>query len=210
VLYLLVVGAAIAVVYHRVDISAVHAEAAKLNGVLVFALMVILPLFGFPVSVLHVAAGIRFGGLLGQGLVALSILLQLLASYGLVKVWRHHFDRMRWLRRVRARIPKGAHTSICLTGVLLPGAPYWTINYALALVGVPLRTYLACGVPIHTLRSTVTVAFGDQSDELTIGRLALLLGYALTILLTCWWAYRRVRSRLEDQPEAEDGQRQPA
>ena len=74
------------------NIETVHAYAEKLNGVLAFALLTILPLLGFPVSVLHITAGIKFGVVRGILLVALSILIQLLASYGLVH-WRRKIFR---------------------------------------------------------------------------------------------------------------------
>jgi uncharacterized membrane protein YdjX (TVP38/TMEM64 family) len=201
----------VAALFHRViDIDAVHAEADRLPAGVVFALLLILPLFGFPVSLLHVAAGIRFGVALGLAVVALSILLQLLASYAIVRRWRKYFERARWVAKLRRRLPHGAHASVSVFTVLLPGAPYSAINYVLPLLGVPLRTFLLCAFPIHTLRSTVTVTFGDQSDQLTAGRLAVLLVYALLIVGAMWWAYHRLQSRLSGPPPAGGDRKQPA
>ena len=206
----IVVAAVAAALYHRIDLEAVHATAARLNGGAAFALLVVLPLLGFPASLLHVAAGIRFGVPLGLALVSLSILLQLLASFALVRVWRAHFERARWLRHLRARIPQGAHASVCAFTVLLPGAPFAAVNYVLPLMGVPLRTFLLCAWPLHTLRSTVTVAFGGHSAHLTATRLAGLGVYALAILGASWWAYRRLRSRFAGPRRAAGGRTRPA
>lgn len=195
-------------IYSQIDVHELHRQAARLPAAVAFACLAVLPLVGFPASLLHVAAGIRFGAALGLALVSLSICLQLLASFAIVHVWRARFERARWVERVRRRIPKGAHASICVFTVLLPGAPYAAINYVLPLVGVPLRTFLLCCLPLHTLRSTVTVVFGDQSDELTPARLAALGAYALTILGTSWWMYRRLRRQFENQPAAA-GDRKP-
>jgi uncharacterized membrane protein YdjX (TVP38/TMEM64 family) len=203
-----VIALAAAFFYRRLDMNAVHAYAEQLNGFAAFALLTVLPLFGFPASVLHVAAGIRFGLGLGLALVALSILLQLLASYGLVHVFHDRFER--WLTPLRKRIPEGTHASICVLAVLLPGAPFTAINYVLPLAGVPLRTYLFCCLPLHVLRSTVTVTFGDQSDKLTASRLAVLVAYALLILTASIVTYRRLRAQLGDPPSAADGRKQPA
>jgi uncharacterized membrane protein YdjX (TVP38/TMEM64 family) len=192
------------------DIDAVHAAADRLNPIVAFALLVLLPLVGFPASILHVVAGIRFGGKLGLLLVSASILLQLLASYAIVRIWRDRLDRSRWLKQVRARLPEGTHSSICIFAVLLPGAPYAAINTVLPLIGVPLRTYVLCCWPIHTLRSTITVFFGDQSDRLTPSRLAVLALYALAIFAVSWWMYRRVKTQLGGQPSGADGRKQPA
>lgn len=203
-----VLAIAAALVFRHIDIEALHASADRLPGIVAFALLTLLPLVGFPASILHVAAGIRFGQGLGLALVALSILLQLLASYALVHLFRERFTR--WLAPVRKKIPSGAHASVCVLAVLLPGAPFTAINYVLPLLGVPLRTYLLCCLPLHVLRSTVTVTFGGQSDHLTPGRLAALVAYALLILGASAWTYRRVRSQLESPPPAAGGRRQPA
>lgn len=204
VIVIAVIGA---LIYSQLDVHEVHRQAARLPAPLGFALLTVLPLLGFPASLLHIAAGIRFGAPLGMALVSLSIGLQLLASFAIVRLWRGHFERARWVAKVRKRIPKGAHASICIFTLLLPGAPYAGINYVLPLVGVPLRTFLLCAWPVHTLRSTVTVVFGDQSDELTPWRLAALAAYALTVLGACWWMFRRLRRQFEDPPAAASGRK---
>lgn len=188
--------------------SAVHEAADRLHGGIAFALLTLLPLAGFPASLIHLAAGVRFGAQLGLALVTLSILLQLLASYALAHRFKERLTR--WVAPLRERIPEGAHASICVITVLLPGAPYAAVNYVLPLLGVPLRTYLLCCLPLHALRATVTVTFGDQSDRLTPGRLAVLVAYALVIAGASFVTYRRMRAKLEDQPPAASGRKQPA
>ena len=207
--FALVVGAISALVYSQLEIEAVHREAARINGGIAFALLVVLPLVGFPASVVHVAAGIRFGAPIGLALVSLSILLQLLASYAIVSVWRKRFERARWVKKIRERIPEGAHASVCVFTVLLPGVPYTAVNCVLPIIGVPLRTFIACAWPLHTLRSTVTVIFGDQSAHLTAARLAVLLAYALLIAGASWWTYRRLQDQFEDPPPMVGDQKQP-
>ena len=203
-----VIATVAALLFHGLDIQKLHTYAARLNGGVAFALLTLLPLVGFPVNVLHIAAGIRFGIPLGLTLVALSILLQLLSSYALVHLFRNKFEH--WLAPLRARIPRGAHASICVFVVMLPGAPFSAINYVLPLIGVPLRTYLLCCLPLHALRSTVTVSLGGQSNDLTPARLAVLAAYATLVLGVSWWTYRRIRSQLGDQPSAANGLRRPA
>ncbi len=208
VAYIAGIAVVAAFAFHALDIERVHAIAARLNGGVAFALLTVLPLVGFPASILHIAAGIRFGIPLGLALVAASILLQLLASYALVHLFRDHFER--WFAPLRRRIPAGAHASICVFAVLLPGAPFFAVNYVLPSLGVPLRTYLLCCLPLHVLRSTITVSFGDQSDHLTATRLAVLVAYALLLLGAGWWTYRRVKGQLEGPRKAAGGRKQPA
>lgn len=192
----------------RINVQGVHEVADRLNGAVAFGLLVVLPLCGFPVSVLHLAAGIRFGAPLGFALVSLSILLQLLASYWLVRLWREGFARR--FDNLRRRIPQGAHASLCVFAVLLPGAPYVAINYVLPLIGVRLRTFILYCWPLHTLRSTVTVLLGDQTDKLTLERLVVLGVYALLLTGGSWWVYRRLRRQLGDPQPGGDDRMQPA
>jgi uncharacterized membrane protein YdjX (TVP38/TMEM64 family) len=197
-----------ALLFRQLDMAAVHEAADRLPGWLAFALLTVLPLLALPASILHIAAGIRFGAPLGMALVSLSILIQLLASYALAQRFRGHLSR--WLAPLRERIPHGTHASICVVTVLLPGAPYAAVNYVLPLLGVPLRTYLVCCLPLHILRATVTVTFGDHSDRLTPTRLVVLAGYALLIAAASLVTYRRMRLKLEGPRPVADGRKQPA
>lgn len=182
------------------NITAIHAYANRLNGPLAFLLLIILPLLGFPVSVLHVTAGIRFGVARGLALVALSILIQLLASYGLV-YWRESYFQRRF-RKIRAEIPDGAHGAVTLFTLLVPGVPYFAKNYVLPVIGVPLRTYLALGFPIHTIQSVIAVVLGDESNHLTSLRITVMVVYYAVTLAASWWAFRLVRTQVVSQPKA--------
>jgi uncharacterized membrane protein YdjX (TVP38/TMEM64 family) len=202
---LVVAGALL--LHGRIDPTMIHEYAMRLNPYAAFALLVVLPLFGFPASVLHVAAGIRFGAGLGLLLTSISIGLQLLISYGVVRLWGGFFRKR--LEPLRRRIPTGAHASIAVFAVLLPGAPFAAVNYVLPLIGIRLRTYLLCCWPIHTLRSTVTVLLGDQSEHFDLRRLTILGAYALLLAIASWWLYRRLRRQLANPPAEADGRMQP-
>jgi uncharacterized membrane protein YdjX (TVP38/TMEM64 family) len=184
--------------YGQISVSELAALAERLNGWLVFAGVLVLPLVGFPVSVLHLLAGMRWGIPEGMALVTASIFLQLLASHGVVQMARPLFARR--LGNVRRRIPHGAHGPVSLFTMLLPGVPYFAKNYVLPLIGVPLRTYMAWCFPLHSLRATVPVIFGDQADELTPLRVVLYGVYGAAILLACAWVFRRLRGQIGDRP----------
>lgn len=201
-------AAGLILLYLKVDIDQVHAISEKLPGWLCFTLLVGLPLVGFPASVLHLGAGLRFGTPLGLTLVWLSILLQLLASYVLVH-WNRAFFARRF-KAVRSKIPHGAHAPVTLFTMLIPGAPYFAQNYVLPVIGVPLRLYLAISLPIHCIRSTVAVIVGGHSHNLTPGRVLAMLVYGATILAASWWALRRLKTTLGDRSPAASGRKQPA
>lgn len=192
--------AALSLLYRQIDVAALHRRAEAINGIWVFVLMTVLPLVGFPVSVTHAVAGVRFGLGLGWALVAVSIVLQLLASYALVKSLPDFFSHR--FERVRQRLPHTAHVPLTLFTLLLPGVPYFAKNYVLPLAGVPLRTYLLWSAPIHIARSIVGILFGDMSDHLTPARVTGFVIYALAITATCAWAFRRLQAQVQAPPPA--------
>jgi len=194
--------------YRQIDIEAVHRRAEGINGVLVFVLMTLLPMVGFPVTVTHAVAGVRFGLPLGLTLVAVSITLQMLLSFALVKMAPHLFARR--LDPLRRRLPKTAHTPLTQFTMLLPGVPYFAQNYVLPLMGVPLGTYLLWGVPIHIARSIVGIAFGDMSDDLTPLRLAGFATYFVLVTLACTWAFRRLQAQVKGQRSKAGGRKRRA
>lgn len=198
VLALLGIGLA----WGRIDIDALHARAARLNGVAVFIAVTLLPMAGFPVSILHVVTGVRFGTGLGLAITTVSILIQLLASYALVKAAPDFFARL--VEPLRKRLPEAAHTPLTQFTMLLPGAPYFAQNYVLPLVGVPLGTYLLWSYPLHVVRSIVGVIFGHESNNLTPGKIAGFAVYSIAIGLTCAWSFRRLQRRMKAPPPGEN------
>lgn len=203
-----VIAVAWAIVGGAIDMRAVHEKAARTNGVVVFALLVLLPLIGFPVAVLHFAVGIRFGLWIGLGLVAVSIPLQLAGYYGLVR-WQKEFFRDKF-KGLRGKIPPGAHDAMAVFTLLIPGAPYFAQNYALALMGVPFRVALRWAMPLNLARAAVTILVGDQSDHLTRGRIAWIALYALVLVGASWLAYRRLHARMTGRRRAGNGRKSPA
>jgi uncharacterized membrane protein YdjX (TVP38/TMEM64 family) len=201
----LVVLGAIALwwLYGRIDVAAWHARAERLDGFTVFAALTFLPLFGFPISVLHVIAGARFGVALGLALVGISIVIQLLLSYWFVALAPGFFARR--MAPWRARLPRAAHRPLTQFTMLVPGAPYFVQNYVLPVMGVPLGTYVLWGTLLHFVRSMVGVAFGEVSGDLTPLRIALFCLYGVTITLACAWAFRRLRAQLRHPQSAGDG-----
>ncbi len=199
------IAGAWALAAHGVDMHTVHEKAKGLNGFLAFALLVLLPLIGFPIALLHFAMGIRFGIALGLGLVALSIPLQLLAFYGLTR-WKKEFFKDKF-KGLRGKVPANAREEATIFTLLIPGAPFFAQNYALALMGVPFRTCLRWAFPLHLMRATMTVVLGDMSDHLTPWRITALVLYGLLLLGGSWWSYRRLQARLTGRPKAGNGRK---
>ncbi|HTO02819.1 MAG TPA: hypothetical protein VL069_03915 [Opitutus sp.] len=199
---------ALTILYRQIDVQALHRRAEDLNGFMIFVLMTVLPLGGFPVSICHAIAGVRFGMAWGLLLVSVSIILQLLASYGLVKAAPKFFEEH--LEPWRKRVPKGAHTPVTQFTMLVPGVPYFVQNYILPLIGVPLRPYLIWAGTIHILKSIVGIAFGHMSDDFTPLRIAGFVAYAIFITVATAFAFRRLQAQMKGPPATASDRKQPA
>jgi len=204
-----IIAVVVAAIWFReqLNLESLHAHANRLNGTVVFIGLLLLPLVGFPVSMLHAVAGAKFGFGLGLVLVAVSIAFQLVASYAIVHLAPDFFARrFAWLHD---RLPPATHRSLALFTMLLPGAPYFAQNYVLAVVGVPLRILFVYGFPIHVARSIIGVIFGEWSDHMTPGRIAICVLYAVSVTVVCALAFRRLRAQLHSRPPAAGDRKRP-
>jgi uncharacterized membrane protein YdjX (TVP38/TMEM64 family) len=183
--------AAAGMFWGRLDLAEWHARARRLPAVPVLAAIAVLPLAGFPVSWLHVMAGVRFGFVGGIGAVALTSVLHHVLGWGLVRVLPS-----RWWARLepwRRPLAGAGHRDATLLCCLLPGMPYTAQLYLLPLLGTPFPLMFGLSSLLHTARAVVTILFGDLSDELTPFRLALLAGYYLVLFTLSALAVRRLR-----------------
>ena len=200
--------AIVAVIWFRdsIDLKALHAHAQDFNGALVILCLAVLPLVGFPASVLQAITGAKFGFPWGMVIVGASIAFQLVAAYFLVHIAPGFFSRR--FKSLRERLPDGSHRTLTLFTMFLPGAPYFAQNYALAIAGVPFRMFFGYCFPIHFTRSVIGVIFGEWSGNFTPTRIAIVVAYNVVITLVCAWAFRRLRRQLRNQP-AKAGGRKP-
>jgi uncharacterized membrane protein YdjX (TVP38/TMEM64 family) len=197
-----VVAIALVWLYRQIDLRALETRADATNGGVVFAAITVLPLAGFPVSILHALGGLRFGTGLGFVLVAASILIQLVLSNRLVRVAPRLFAR--WLEPMRRRLPEAAHESLTLFVMLMPGAPYFAQIYLLPLIGVPLRKYLPVSFVLLVARSFIGVVFGYESTTLTPWKIVGFAVYTLAITAASTLAFRRLQQKMKDRPAGGD------
>src|SRR5690606_13672111 len=135
----------------------------------------IIPLFGFPVSWLHLVAGVRFDFWAGLLVVTLTGMCHHFLGWGLVRILpRRHFSQIEpW----REKLAGAGHRDATLLCCLLPGMPYTVQLYLLPILGVPLRLLVWLAAPLHSVRAVITLLIGDYGDELTPLRVAILVVY---------------------------------
>lgn len=166
---------ALAVGWGQIDPAELHARAQKLSGVAVIAAITLLPMIGFPVSVLHLVAGVRFGFAVGMLVVAVTSVLHHVLGWGLTRLLPARFFKR--LDPWRERLRGAGHRDATLLCCLLPGMPYTVQLYLMPVIGVPFPLMFGLSATLHTTRAVVTILLGDLSDELTPGKVAVLAIY---------------------------------
>ncbi len=105
----------------------------------------------------------------------------------------HFFaERFAWLRK---KFPPATHRSLVLFTLLLPGAPYFAQNYAMAITRVPFWLFFRLALPIAFIRSITGIIFGEWSGDMTPGRITFFVIYTATVMLICGLAFRRLRAQ---------------
>lgn len=193
--------AALAVGYQFIDPAAFQAAAREWPAPLVVTAIALLPLVGFPVSWLHLVAGLCFGFVGGFTVVLLTTTFHHVAGWTLVRLLpRKAFKRLEpWKKKLAG----AGHREATLLGGLIPGMPYVVHLYVLPLIGTPFVVLCGFGVLVHTTRAFVTILLGDQSGNLTPGRIAALVVYYAIIFGLCGWALRNLQRRLKRKQPAQ-------
>ena len=183
------------VLFSLLDLKWLHTTAQRLNGGLVFALTVILPLIGVPVSAVYVIAGAKFGVAWGLTLTVAAISLHLIASWWIAHSWlkRPLEVIFRKLGRQIPKVPQGEYVPVCLLVALLPGASYALKNYLLVLAGVPFRSFFWTLLPSHFVHAALAILFGDFTSSMTTPRIIFLSVYALLVIALGHYVVQRLK-----------------
>lgn len=159
-----------------VDWLAVRDYLVALDLRWLFLAMALLPLLGFPISIVYIVAGARFGLWWGGMVVAGVTTVHLLFSHAIG----------RWLLRQKIEgalerrgwqiphLPRAADAEIAAFGALVPGVPYFIRNYLLALTDVRFVVYWLVCLPVYVGRSYLALMLGGlaarpTTRELVIG-----------------------------------------
>ncbi|MES2697719.1 MAG: VTT domain-containing protein [Verrucomicrobiota bacterium] len=148
-----------------------------LNPVAVIPLMAVLPIAGFPIAVVYLVAGARFGPLVGGLIVAGVTVVHMVGTYYVGRSFlRGPLERFIARRHKHLpQVPEDEQAAVALLAALVPGLPYFVRNYILVLAGVRLKVMLYVCVPVYVARSYVTILLGNLgSDPSKLGLIILL------------------------------------
>lgn len=201
VIVLLAGGAWYLLRHHEGDLDreSILAYGMSLPPALLIAAFFVLPLAGFPVSVLLVVIGLRFGIAWGMIIVTLGMFFHLLVVHGIARSGMR--EKMR--RRIAAfgyEIPpiKENHRLWFTTlFASIHGPPYAAKLYLLALTDLPFRYHCGIALPVYIGFSLLPVSAGKVVMNLDpIGVSAVVLA-ALALLLLGRWLTLRYTGRNE-------------
>ena len=171
-------------------------------------LMAVLPIGGFPISVVYLVAGARFGPYGGGVVVAVVTAVHLLGSYAIARSFLRA-PLQRFIARRHAHLPEipvDEQAAVCLIAALIPGLPYVIRNYILALSGVKLRYYFWVCFPIYVARSYVTILLGNMGSDPSRNKILILVAVDALKVVICAFVIWRLRKHHQkyhphDEPE---------
>ena len=166
-----------------------------------FALLAVLPILGFPISLLQIVAGVKFGFWTGMSVTVGAITVHLIGAY-LVGSGFLKGPVSRLLSRTRFRLPQLQGSEQSLLGFMVPLLPgsYSAKNYLMVLGGVSLRTLLCVCLPVYAVRATSGIFLGDITGHLTPCLVALLVVGKIVGVVFTVWVIKRFRHRFVHCP----------
>lgn len=167
----------------------------RLRPVAVIPLMALLPIVGFPIAIVYLVAGARFGPGVGGLVVAAVTAVHLVGSHFIARsVLRAPLER--WIAKRHQHlpeVPEDEQLMVCVIGALVPGLPYVVRNYLLALAGIRLKIFFWVCLPIYVARSYVTILLGNLSNDPSGSGLILLISVDVLKVAICACVIWRLR-----------------
>ena len=175
------------------DRESLLAYGMSLPPSLIIAAFFILPLLGFPVSVLLVLIGLRFGVVRGMGIVTVGMFFHLLVAYGIAQSGLREKIR----RRIASfghgipRIKENHRLWFTTLFASIHGPPYAAKLYLLALTDLPFRYHCGIALPVYIGFSLLPVSAGKAVMNLNPLVISVIVIASLGLLLFGRWLTRR-------------------
>ena len=179
--------------------EAIIAVGKQLPAAWFVAGLLILPLAGFPLSVLLLLSGIRFGFAGGMTLSTVAVYFHNFAAYRLT----HGLFRSRlraFLERSGYVIPSISarhQLRFTLLFAAIHGPPYVAKLYLLALTDIPFRTYFLAGSAVYAIFCAVPVAAGSAVATLDLTWIYVVIGAIAGVSLLGYWLRNRTGVSVE-------------
>lgn len=179
--------------------------AGWLGFIALYAVVAVTPI---PVTIMAVAGGMLYGVTLGSAFSVVGALLGSWAAYWLARVLGKE-TVLKMLGKHAAKMEghlEGAGFQAVTTLRVMPGLPYWPVNYGSGIFGVTQRDYLAASAVAMVPGQISLVAVGSLIANPTAWNLTVLITAWVVVITMTIWAYRQWRQASQgDEDDASDG-----
>lgn len=162
---------------------------AWLGFIGLYALVALTPL---PVSVMAITAGLFFGTVGGSALSVVGVLIGCWGAYWLARALGENPVKKllgRHANTVEAHLENAGFQAVYLLR-LMPGLPYWPVNYGSGAFGVSQRDFLVASAAASIPGQVSLVAVGSFVAQPSLLKgVIVALAWVVVILMTIW-AYR--------------------
>ena len=203
------IAALVVVFLYRTELAQLWADATgalrTLPWYLFMLAMILLPLAGFPNSVLMIAASGAYGVTSSLLMAVPALLINQTAGYFISRhLGRPTLDRI--LARTRLRglnLDTGSPWTTTLLIRIVPGMPYAVQNYLPGIMGVPFRIFLPASFPPAYAYATLFILMGNEVTNLLDGRIGKGITWILlmaVVLSAARVVARRIQANRKPQP----------
>jgi len=167
---------------------------------LFIALMVILPLVGFPISIFLIMGGIKFGIFYFILIWVLVLPFHTLIGYYLARWVRNPLERF-LSDKMGYRIPKIPENGNAIYSFLflaIPGIPYAGKNYMLPLAGVPFRYCVLMSCIVQGALGIPFIVLGKSAAEMNLTLFYITLFFFVVGYIVLGWLKNKYRDKVPE------------
>lgn len=171
-------------------------------GIFAFvALYAVVAVTPIPVTIMAVTGGLLFGVILGSVLSVVGVLIGCWGAYWLARaLGRQVVTKLlgSYGQRIEHHLEGAGFQAVCMLR-LLPGIPYWPVNYGSGAFGIGQRDFLVASV-VSTIPGQVSlVAIGTFIADPTYVNGTVVVGAWILVAVMTIWAYRAWRGTAKHQ-----------
>ncbi|WP_309387870.1 TVP38/TMEM64 family protein [Cerasicoccus frondis] len=169
----------------------------SINGIFLLPAIAILPLCFFPVSVLLVLVGYKFGPVEGLLLAMVGVAINDAIAYWMARTFmRGPIVRMLEKRKLKVPVIKKENEIQWIALLrIAPGSPMIIQSYLLGLANVNFMRYMLLSVPIQSVHVFLIIMFGDAIFEGKVGTVIFAVSLFIVVGIACRMIYKRQKER---------------
>lgn len=156
-------------------------------------LYAVVALTPIPVTIMAVAGGLIFGVVLGSLFSVIGVLIGSWGAYWLARALGTDAVRKvlgKYSEKIQSRLDGAGFEAVC-TLRLVPGIPYWPVNYGSGAFGIMQRDFLGASVIAVIPGQVSLVALGAFVADPTIFHGTVVVLSWIVVLVMTVWAYKR-------------------